>query len=130
MGLNYPEHSWMERSERRMRMPCGAWFNVAGLYGAQLDGAKSLTKAELRGAFVKSLDFTDVTIPREQLHEMFGDAAVILPEALQPPPAHWPTVDLFWFDARDEWKSWLQDPDGYVFDPTRYGDSYTDQTGE
>jgi hypothetical protein len=107
-----------------------ARLNEANLIGAQLNGSFGLRFAELRGAWARHLDFTDVTIPREQLHEMFGDASVILPEALQPPPAHWPTVDLFWFDARDEWKSWLQDPDGYVFDPTRYGDRYTDQTGE
>ncbi|NBQ28604.1 MAG: pentapeptide repeat-containing protein [Rhodobacteraceae bacterium] len=107
-----------------------ARLNEANLIGAQLNGSFGLRFAELRGAWARHLDFTDVTIPREQLHEMFGDASVILPEALQPPPAHWPTVDSFWFDARDEWKSWLQDPDGYVFDPTRYGDRYTDQTGE
>ena len=113
----------------KARLP-EARLNEANLIGAQLNGSFGLRFAELRGAWARHLDFTDVTIPREQLHEMFGDASVILPEALQPPPAHWPTVDLFWFDARDEWKSWLQDPDGYVFDPTRYGDRYTDQTGE
>ena len=105
-------------------------MNEADLTGARLNGSIGLQFAELRGAWAKQLDFTDVTITREKLHEMFGDASVILPEALQPPPSHWPTVDLFWFDARDEWKSWLQDPDGCVFDPTRYGDRYTDQTGE
>jgi len=95
-----------------------------------LNGSIGLQFAEQRGAWAKQLDFTDVTITREKLHEMFGDASVILPEALQPAPAHWPTVDLFWRDARDEQNRWLEDPDGYVFDPTRYGDRYTDQTGE
>jgi len=105
-------------------------LNEADLTGARLNGSIGLQFAELRGAWAKQLDFTDVTITREKLHEMFGDASVILPEALQPAPAHWPTVDLFWRDARDEQNRWLEDPDGYVFDPTRYGDRYTDQTGE
>ena len=108
----------------------GAELNRAYLIAAQLNGAEYLTEAELRGVLVADLDFTDVTITREKLHEMFGDASVILPEALQPAPTHWPTVVLGLGDAFPEWKRWLEDPDGYVFDPTRYGDKYTDQTGE
>ena len=107
-----------------------AQLNSARLLAAQLNGAEYLTEAELRGVLVADLDFTDVTITREKLHEMFGDASVILPEALQPAPTHWPTVVLGLGDAFPEWKRWLEDPDGYVFDPTRYGDKYTDQTGE
>ena len=107
-----------------------AQLNGADLSNTQLNGAKFLTKAELRGVLVTDLDFTDVTITREQLHEMFGDASVILPEALQPAPAHWPTVKLRWDDGPVEWKRWLEGPDRYAFDPTRYGDRYTDQTGE
>jgi len=107
-----------------------AQLNGADLSNTQLNGAKFLTKAELRGVLVTDLDFTDVTITREQLHEMFGDASVILPEALQPTPAHWPTVKLRWDDGPVEWKRWLEGPDRYAFDPTRYGDRYTDQTGE
>ena len=129
---------------REVRLPnaqlTGAQLNEANLYAAQLNGAnlseaqlngaEYLTEAELRGVLVADLDFTDVTITREKLHEMFGDASVILPEALQPAPTHWPTVVLGLGDAFPEWKRWLEDPDGYVFDPTRYGDKYTDQTGE
>ena len=107
-----------------------AQLNEANLSEAQLNGVEYLTEAELRGVLVADLDFTDVTITREKLHEMFGDASVILPEALQPAPTHWPTVVLGLGDAFPEWKRWLEDPDGYVFDPTRYGDKYTDQTGE
>ena len=107
-----------------------AQLNGANLSEAQLNGAEYLTEAELRGVLVADLDFTDVTITREKLHEMFGDASVILPDALQPAPTHWPTVVLGLGDAFPEWKRWLEDPDGYVFDPTRYGDKYTDQTGE
>ena len=107
-----------------------ARLNESNLTGAQLNGSFGLRFAELRGAWARHLDFTDFTIPREQLHEMFGDASVILPEALQPAPAHWPTVKLWWDDGPVEWKRWLEGPDRYAFDPTRYGDRYTDQTGE
>ena len=71
-----------------------AQLNGANLSEAQLNGAEYLTEAELRGVLVADLDFTDVTITREKLHEMFGDASVILPEVLQPAPTHWPTVVL------------------------------------
>ena len=80
----------------------GAQLNEADLTGARLNGSIGLQFAELPGAWAKQLDFTDVTITREKLHEMFGDASVILPEALQPPPAHWPTVVLRWLDTHDE----------------------------
>jgi len=104
-------------------------LNEVELDKTQLNETNSINKAALRGTSVKNMDFSHVSISREKLHEMFGDASVSLPEGLQPAPAHWPTVVLEWSDFHAEWKKWLADPDGYVFDPTQYGEKYTNQTG-
>lgn len=111
-------------------------FFWAKLLEADLSGAEHLNKAlqlsnaDLRGALVTNLDFTNIPITREELLDMFGDASVILPEALRPPPDHWPTVVLELGADHLERKKWLEDRDGYVFDPKEFGDKYTDQTGE
>lgn len=104
-------------------------LNEVELDKTQLNEANSVNKAALRGSSVKNMDFSHVSISREKLHEMFGDASVILPDTLQPPPTHWPTVVFEWSDFHAEWKKWLANPDGYVFEPTQYGEKYTNQTG-
>ena len=104
-------------------------LNEVELDKTQLNETNSINKAALRGTSVKNMDFSHISISREKLHEMFGDTSVSLPEGLQPAPAHRPTVVLEWSDFHAEWKKWLADPDGYVFDPTQYGEKYTNQTG-
>ena len=61
-------------------------LNEVELDKTQLNEANSVNKAALRGSSVKNMDFSHVSISREKLHEMFGDASVILPDTLQPPP--------------------------------------------
>jgi len=115
----------------------GTRLQGANLFGAQLQGA-SLCAAEfdlgteiievaLRGASIRSVDFTNVPEITEYLCDAFGDESVTLvggqgPEAVSW-PSHWPTfkLKLHWEDAgqsvdsfEQEWRKWQADPDNYT----------------
>ncbi|MDG2340687.1 MAG: hypothetical protein P8L32_05760, partial [Paracoccaceae bacterium] len=49
---------------------------------------------------------------------MFGESSVVLPGGDGPDsaawPAHWPRFELEWNEAEEEWRKWLDDPEGYV----------------
>ena len=62
----------------------------ASLQGAEFDSSTSFSDATLRGAALKEVDFTNITITPEQLAEAFGDATVTLPGGHGPDHETWP----------------------------------------
>lgn len=69
-------------------------------------------------------DFSKFPISADQINLGFGDASVILPERLRPPPAHWLTwtpeyssPDESKVTLLSEWHRWRDTPEGEVFIP-------------
>ena len=85
----------------------------ANLVNANLQHARHLTDAFLRGAALKSIDFTNIPISQDQLELTFGDGSVILPKSLDR-PSHWPHEDLSPTLFRHQWRAWHETlpPDG------------------
>ncbi len=71
----------------------GAQMQGADLRGAQMDAATNLSAATLRGAALRSVDYTEVRQIMEHVADVFGDASVKLPGGVTPGhpdwPAHW-----------------------------------------
>jgi len=106
-----------------------AKLQSANLRRAELQGAKvwhskfdtetNFAATKFQGAAVKSVDFADATIKRYQLHQMFGDASVILPDGHGPDheswPKHWSKEKLHWKYFDTEWHAFQrsigQDPE-------------------
>ena len=96
----------------------GAKLGGAKLQGAKFDGDISLTAATLRGAAVRDVNFTEIAQIRPHLEGMFGDGSVTLPGGHGPEleswPKHWPRFALDDEQFDEEWRKWLDDPEGYV----------------
>ncbi|NBR33586.1 MAG: pentapeptide repeat-containing protein [Rhodobacteraceae bacterium] len=88
-------------------------MQYATLVNANLQHARHLTDAFLRGAALKSIDFTNIPISQDQLELTFGDESVILPKSLDR-PSHWPHEDLSPTLFRHQWRAWHETlpPDG------------------
>ena len=88
-------------------------MQYAYLVNANLQHARHLTDAFLRGAALKSIDFTNIPISQDQLELTFGDESVILPKSLDR-PSHWPHEDLSPTLFRHQWRAWHETlpPDG------------------
>jgi uncharacterized protein YjbI with pentapeptide repeats len=102
----------------------GAKFTEANLRGAYFFGLKvseatDFSGAYLSGAAAKSIDFTETTISKDQLAQMFGDASVILPGGHGHDhknwPKHWHSEKLDWAEFSMHWRAFRvsigQDPD-------------------
>ncbi|SFS44121.1 Uncharacterized protein YjbI, contains pentapeptide repeats [Sulfitobacter marinus] len=102
----------------------GAELPIAQLQGTRLfmakfDGETSFGAANLRGAALKDVDFTQTNIGSDQITETFGDASVTLPGGHGPDhenwPEHWSKEKLKWEDFDDQWRAFQrsigQDPD-------------------
>ncbi|WP_339758681.1 pentapeptide repeat-containing protein [uncultured Sulfitobacter sp.] len=78
-----------------------------------------LSNANLKGASVRQIDFSNVAISNEQLQDMFGDASVVLPDGHGPDhenwPNHWSKEKLDLPDFKTQWRAFQarigQDPD-------------------
>jgi len=107
-------------------------FRKANLVGANL----YLTLTLKHFPNLLRLDFSVINgekldcryLTQTQINSIFSDKIAI--DVSLNRPVHWPTIILADEFLEMEWKRWLQDPDGYVFDPTQYGEKYTTQTGE
>ena len=89
----------------------------ADFEGAKLDGQSDLDTVFALGAQVRNANWTDANWSQEQIHSMFGDASVTLPNDIIRPP-HWPDWELRPFDFSEngfhtQWKKWRADPESY-----------------
>jgi len=84
----------------------------ANLSLADLDNHTSFTAATLRGAAVKDVDFTPVTLDQAQIESTFGDDSTKLGQHER--PSHWPSANLDWPDFHKEWHLYLANPASYV----------------
>jgi uncharacterized protein YjbI with pentapeptide repeats len=82
----------------------------AYLYFARMDSGTSLDAATLRGAALKSTDYSSVAISPEQIKSCFGDASVKLPGDVTPDspdwPPHWPKETLGISEYIAQWREW------------------------
>lgn len=89
-----------------------AWAQMQGtnLSRARMDDATSLVQASLRGAWLKQVDLTEVTLSEDQVKSIFGDGSVILPGRVTPEhpdwPAHFPREELGWSDFVAAVEAW------------------------
>ncbi|KUF11487.1 pentapeptide repeat-containing protein [Pseudoponticoccus marisrubri] len=92
----------------------GAQLQGASLFGAQFDVSTDLTRATLRGARVRSVDFTSLPDFEGHVPEMFGDGTVTLP-ANCTRPSHWTEEVLDPAEFYTRWRAWQRssgmDPD-------------------
>ncbi len=122
----------------------GAHINNAKMKGADLANtrlhevmlpsnvlcaARNVRMASLRGASLKNYGPIDLILTSNQLQGIFADASGSLYK-ISNRPAFWPTVKLEHLDFRKEWKKWQKSPKTYRFDPTLYGDKYTEDVGD
>ncbi|MEM9550983.1 MAG: pentapeptide repeat-containing protein, partial [Pseudomonadota bacterium] len=96
-----------------------AQLQGANLAGAQLDPATDLRAATLRGAALRSVDFTNVTLSDDQINQVFGDGSVVLPGGVTPDdrehwPAHFATEEL---EPPEFFKQWRAFQASIGFDP-------------
>ena len=68
-----------------------AQLQGADLRGAQFDTSTALDDATLRGAAVREVDFNNLPQITPHIHEVFGDATVILPGGVTPDHPDWPS---------------------------------------
>jgi uncharacterized protein YjbI with pentapeptide repeats len=99
----------------------GTDLNSARLEGAHLtrtrfDAATNWSGAALRGATVRSVDFSTTPISVDQVTLGFGDGSSTLPAGM-PWPSHWPKPELGWMEFNNERDKWLADPSAYVPPP-------------
>ncbi|MCF3974057.1 pentapeptide repeat-containing protein [Paracoccus salsus] len=95
----------------------------AELWRARLQGANlrmvrlvctSLGASAWDGAALKEVDLSSASeVTREQVQSSFGDASVILPDHLRPPPGHWPDWNLGIQEFDDQWRLWQADRANY-----------------
>ena len=115
----YLEGARLQGANLRSAQLQGADFIGAQLQGtvlrrAELDDATSLTRANLRGAAVREVDFTHVPQIADHLDDLFGDATVILPDGVARPELF--NIEYENEDAySDAWRAFRrelsQDPD-------------------
>lgn len=100
----------------------GADLSFANLEGARLDRARfdhetDFNQAKLRGATLRSANYSGLLQLTDHLQNMFGDASVILPGEFGPRhenwPQHWPKFKLNDSQFEVEWRAWQADPDNY-----------------
>ncbi|MEL6886499.1 MAG: pentapeptide repeat-containing protein [Pseudomonadota bacterium] len=100
-----------------------AQLQGANLFRARFDDATDLSAATLRGAALRSVDFTDVSQITDHLDDMFGDASVTLPSGARPGDARWPkewaTTELGYGEFLTAWRAWQATlPPGWDADNT------------
>lgn len=96
-----------------------AQLQGVNLVRVTLNNGTSLDSANMRGAAVKDVNFTDTGVSQKQMQAMFGDASVVLPVGLnaenQDRPTVWIKIDLGYFDFLDQWRAFQasigQDPE-------------------
>jgi len=90
-----------------------AQLQGADLSGAQFDAGTDLSAATLRGAALRSVDFTDVPQIAAHLEWLFGDSTMILPEGVAR-PARFDVEYESWRDFTTAWRAFQrsigQDP--------------------
>ncbi|MBO9471943.1 pentapeptide repeat-containing protein [Shimia sp. R10_1] len=83
----------------------GAKLKGAKLMSANLDQKSNLTEANLLGASVRFVDFTNVPQITPHLRDVFGDGSVTLPPDTSPPP-YWPQKkDLSYEEFHAKWRA-------------------------
>ena len=90
----------------------GARLDRAILRRTRFDEGADLTNAKTRQAVVREMDLTRIEIDPGQIQSMFGDGSVILPSSVDR-PEFWPIVVLDWLEFREEWLTWMDNPDAY-----------------
>ena len=90
----------------------GARMEGANLFGAQFDAKTDFTPATLRGAGVKSVDFTNLPQIADYIDQIYGDASVTRPKGIDH-PTHWHEDDLDYLDFLGNWRAW-QETIGYT----------------
>ncbi len=86
---------------------------IANLIEANLNGT-CLPNAILYNAAVKGTNFAlSVGVTAAQIGECYGDASVVLPPSLQPPPEHWPKSNLEYGTFRTKWQPMRVVPNSY-----------------
>ena len=87
------------------------------LGGAKFDGSTDLNSVLLKGAAVRSVDFSNIWQITGHLEGMFGDGTVVLPSGKGTDdrdwPSHWPRYRLEYEEYYEQWCKWLADPEGY-----------------
>ena len=96
----------------------GASLTKAQMQGADLrqtefDAETNFRGADLSGAQIPSVDFSQPRISAEQLNSAFGDGSTALPAGMAR-PAHWPKAELDWGDFYDEYNKWHENPGAYA----------------
>ncbi|WP_172295897.1 pentapeptide repeat-containing protein [Pseudoruegeria sp. HB172150] len=81
----------------------------ANLSGARMDAATFFKPATLRGAGLKVVDFSDVTMDPQIMAEAFGDATVKLPEGVSLHPDSPTDRDLDWNEFYTQWRAWQRE---------------------
>ncbi|SMY09083.1 pentapeptide repeat-containing protein [Flavimaricola marinus] len=88
----------------------GAHLEGADLREAQFSDRTLLTAATLRGAAVRSVDFTNIPQIADHVADVFGDASVTLPgghgATSDDWPDHWPKTELDYDEFETAWHSW------------------------
>ncbi|WP_299376256.1 pentapeptide repeat-containing protein [uncultured Tateyamaria sp.] len=88
----------------------GAQLQGAYLDEAQFDAATSLTRATLRGARVREVDFNNLTYFAAHLDDVFADATATPPDGARPRddiwPEHWAKEQLDHDDFDKAWRTW------------------------
>jgi uncharacterized protein YjbI with pentapeptide repeats len=93
-----------------------AQMQGADLRGAQMDAATSLRAANLAGAALSEVDYSDVAINQAQVDEVFYDGSVRFALGINPAPGR--DAVLEWQEFRDEWRAWQKERG---FDPGKHG---------
>ncbi len=99
-----------------------AQMTGVSLCRAVVTGVTSAPSATFHGVLFKDVDLTGLPLSQEQIDQSYGDASVILPEGIMPPP-HWPDWDMPVFDNDSiltQWRFWRDCPAGYK--PPRHPD--------
>lgn len=93
-------------------------LRMANLGEAILSANTKFMGADFRGAALRYVDFTNLPFVMTHLDEMFGDSSVILPNGVRSDgkdwPKHWSKLNMEPEQFDDEWRKWLDDPEGYV----------------
>ncbi len=112
------------RAEMQGAVLIGAQMQGATLTGAEFDESTDLRPATLRGAAMRSVDFTTLPQITAHLQDVFGDRSVTLPEGTSDYPTHWnqddPPPKIVFYGENDkftqDWRAWQRsigmNPDG------------------
>ncbi|MFD1157988.1 pentapeptide repeat-containing protein [Roseovarius aestuarii] len=97
----------------------------ANLQGFNLNSLR-LRNAQLTGAALRLVDFTNIPQIADHLGDVFGDGTVILPGGHAPDhadwPAHWPKEELSHGDFMEKWREWQAGLEGYEAPEPSVGD--------